>query len=243
MGQSTRSLSDLILLSRTYLDQIAAGPIQDSSATQLDLTSAVQFGYERVAKDAKCIPVSYTEASTADQSVYEFSAFGESSAGARMFDLRCVFYNQQTLEEVTTEELDARYPNWRFDASGTPRYWIRYGEQQIKLYPTPSGTSNIYIEGWETPDLSLFSESAHEPKIHVADRHLIAIQAAFIFLERLIDGDGNGERIQALASMYGNGINEMRKRLVGTSKVSQFASGASEMPYWNQFGPITMISS
>lgn len=214
------------------MDEITAGAIVDSSATQFDLTTAVQFGYEQYARDTRCFPVNYTKASTAGTSTYAYSVFGTSSAGKRIFELRYVAYDETRLGRRTLDQLDREESNWRWNGNGTPRYWLPYGESTLMLYPTPSGTDNIYIEGWQAPDLTAFDAGTDEPLIHLSDRYLLALRGAIWVAERLVNVKNN-LRYQMYETQYRQGIKEADMRINGQGHTTIFGreseSGGSRL--------------
>ena len=101
-------------------------------------------------------------------------------AAERLFDLNCVAFDESRLERKNVAWLDACDSKWRFADNGTPRVWIPWGERKIRLYKPPSATSNIYIEGWETPNPRLFDGDADTPPIEESDHNLIAMYAAVV---------------------------------------------------------------
>ena len=213
MGQSARTLSDLRLMARSFANELVDGFCQTNSIVEFDLTTAVQFGYEQYARDTKCFPISYTLSATPDQAVYPYSDFGTSGAGARMFEVRALWYNQQPLEQLTLDELDRRNSLWRFDASGTPAFWVAYGESQILFHHKPGSAGSIFIEGWETPDLDTFSADTDEPtNIHVSHRELIAYAAALRMVERIVNQENN-LRYQYMVDRYKRGITSAHRNI------------------------------
>jgi hypothetical protein len=152
--------------------------------------------------------------------------------GKRLFRLRIVFYDELRLNSASLDDLDKRDFRWRFNPSGTPRFWYPYGESKIGFYPAPSGTANIYVEGWETPDLTTFSADADEPDVTASDRYLIAIKAALYPAVRLMNNE-NSARRQELVNDYNLGIIEANSRINSQARVSVYgrnAGGASSYP-------------
>ena len=211
-GQIARTLADLRLIARYYIDELSAGVVLDSSIVQLDLNTALMLGYEEYARRTKCFSIEYTLASTASQATYAHEDFGVTDAGNRIFELYYVGYNALPLERTTRQQLSTAIPAWRSTAAGTPLAWFPSSDMQLTLYPKPSGTSNILVEGWETPDPAEFAADADEPLIHVSDRYLIAVYAALVTAKRLPNVE-NAARYQELNKDYDEGMMRAAERI------------------------------
>ncbi len=217
---------EIIQLARFLLDELVTDRLADSSTTEFDMLQALQVSYDQYTIETECFEVSYTLAATADQHTYAYSLFGTGTpkTGARMFKVVAVAYDEKQLDETTKSNLAAIDPHWRFASSSTPRLWIPAGERKIRLWPTPPSTSNIDVEGYETPD-PVFTTTASPagdalvPDIHVGDHRLLAIGAAILPLLNNPNED-NQLRTSPLYQELVNGWKAARKRIHGSGRAS-----------------------
>jgi hypothetical protein len=83
---------------------------------------------------------------------------------------RTVLYSGVALKEYDEAHLDNRYPSKATDATGTPLYYYRQGDQGIGLYPRPSNSMlALTVNGLATP-VPLTSGS-NTPSWLAADKH------------------------------------------------------------------------
>lgn len=141
----------------------------------------------------------------------------DATLGSRVFEIKTLAYNSVTLTAVNENWLDNNYTNWRFNDNGTPRLWVPWGERGFRLYPKPSGTDNIYLEGYEIPELGAFDADSDVPDIHIKDHELLAVYAA-IMVTVADPTNENQIRGSVLAPMWESGINAAKKRISGTGQ-------------------------
>jgi len=198
-----------------------------TSADYMDATTLLQMGYQMYARKTMCFPVGYTLAATPGTAIYSYGDFGEEvvpatnpvtydGAGSRLFKLSLVAFDSKPLVCKSRPQMDTESANtWRWNSTGTPHNWIPWGERQIRLTPAPNVASNIFIEGWETPDLADFAEAADEPLIEETDCLLIAMYAAAVPQLR----DAQSE-LELASTIFGpriiEGWKNARKRIHGS---------------------------
>jgi len=170
---------------RHFLDQLAAGRLQDSVEDQFALDEAVTEAYVEYSKKVKCFPSGQlTASSTADQAAYEYSSF---DADGRLFEIHTAGYDGRRVLIRRRTWLDFQRPNWRYDSAGTPTILVPDGEQRFTLYPTPSAKADIDVWGWLTADLSTFTQDTDAPAIHRSRCRLLSAYAAYLVAIRFAD--------------------------------------------------------
>ena len=144
---------------------------------------------------------------------------GAQSAGERMFEVTYVAFDttryDSALARRTADWMDTRAPGWRWDSPGTPEVWLPDGERMIRLWRPPDSALAIYVEGYETPDPTLFDADTDSPDVHEDDHHLLSIKAALSALPRDID-TAAAVRVQMFTAEYEAGLKGARKRIHGT---------------------------
>ena len=216
--------AELNRYTRYLLDELGTNWLETESATTFDLNDALMDGYRRYARETRCFPVFYTAPATQDISIYFYSGFGTSSAGARIFAPKVVAYNSVRLTFATEAYLDGIDPSWRFADSGTPTHWLMWGDGKFRLYPTPEGAQDIYLEGYETPDPTGLDNDGDVPLIHEDDHRLIAVWACMLVLTRGAVAD-MAERAPALWQAWQDGIKAANDRLHNDTELSVTLGG------------------
>lgn len=196
---------------RHLLDEYGNDWLKDSALTY-DLGQAVQYAYEQYAMNTKCFPISYTKAATVGTHTYALSTIN--AAASRIFDLTHIAFNSKALENVSERKLQAIDPDWRFAANGTPIAWMRWGTASIRLYKPPDSTSNIYIEGHETPDPTTFDGDNDVPAIDICDHELLGYGAAVVIALRNPSAE-NQVRSSPIYQKLMDGYNAAHARIHG----------------------------
>ncbi|MEN6358158.1 MAG: hypothetical protein ABFD83_13875 [Armatimonadota bacterium] len=207
---------DLAKLVRSHLDELSGTWLKDTSSDPLGSFSIYDYldlAYKQYAKETECFKVNYTKAAVVGTDIYKNSDFGTSGAGGRIFNLIYVAFNSVTIYPVTESRLDAYNSNWRFAANGTPTNWLKYSNKSFRLFPKPSAASDIYIEGYETPDISSFTEDT-EPDIEELDHSLLAVYASILVTVR-DPSNTNAIRASQLYPIWQAGIADARDRIHG----------------------------
>lgn len=202
---------------RFLLDKLGTGWLATTDASYYDLDDALQEGYRRVARETRSHKTIATTPAVVGTSVYDLASV--SALAARIFDITCVAYNSVQLIPATESYLDGLDPNWRWETDSTPVYWMKWGDGRIKLYPPPSGTQDIYIEGFQTPDMADFNDDLDSPTIHVDDHRLIAVWAAMLVLTRGSES-AMAERAPILMQMWQEGIDKAKARMTTLPEAS-----------------------
>ncbi len=216
---------------RYLLDQLAAGWVVSEDATYFDLNDALMDGYRRYARETRCFRVDYQTAATIDETTYNLSNFG-SGAGSRIFEVVAVGFNNAQLKRVDEEYLTSINPDWRFAVSDTPEYWVSgWSDGQIRVYPSPNTTAQLYVEGYETPDPTTFASNTDSPAIHEDDHRLIAVWAAMLVVVRGAVTD-MASRVPALWQEWQAGIEAANARLHPQAGLS--------VPIADMSGPMTL---
>lgn len=141
----------------------------------------------------------------------------DNSAGSRIFEPKIIAYDSNVLKAVNEDFLAKQNANWQFADASTPNYWTQFGIDKFKLYPKPSGTDNIYIEGYEYPDLGAFDADDDESLLGSNHDDVIAIGAA-IMVTVSDPMDANERRQSILYPMYQNGVAAIKARAFAANK-------------------------
>lgn len=165
-------------LARFYLSETGTSWYKNTTAGIFDIDDALVLSLQRYYRETKCSMVNFTLAATADQEEYAYTAFHADAA--RIFDISYISYDGDPLTRINRGNLDRIDSKWRTAASGTPRYWLPWGDKKIRIYKPPSGTLNLYLEGWETPASTVFDGDSDTPPIDVTDHPIIAKYAAVL---------------------------------------------------------------
>lgn len=188
---------------RWLSDSVGLEWLADHNATGVSLELALNEALTEYYKLTKCSRVYYTHAATSGTATYALSAIN--AAASRIFELTYVAFNNVPLERTTINCLDNELDNWRhLTATATPQYWVPY-KGGIRLFPTPNSTDTIYIEGFETPDLTLFTDTSEPAIVPVSDQKLLAIYVAILCTTRE-PSNPNIMRTNVLYPQWQNGI-------------------------------------
>lgn len=109
---------------------------------------------------------------------------GAYSGGSRLFDIDYIEYGGEPVNPVTKDQLQKLRPRWRSQAKGTPIMWGNWADRTLFIHPAADSTKTIYAEGYELPDLGLFSAETDQPPILAVDHELLAIDAAILVIIR-----------------------------------------------------------
>lgn len=193
---------------RFILDQLETGWLENNPLNRYGLNDAVDDALEEYAIKTHCYLTSATVAATPDTSEYLYSVFG-----TRLFEIRCVAFDGDMLKFITSDELDQQWRDWRFESSGTPQYWMPWGNRKLKLYRTPDSTDNIYVEGYETHNPTDFDTDAkYPPGIPAEDHGLLAYGAAMMVVLRGIDKPEIQARAQAIEQAWAAGLQDAARK-------------------------------
>lgn len=225
------SKSGLLELTRWYIDTLGTDYLQDDVVGKWDLGQCLDLAYLEYARRTRCFPVILTADTFAGQSTYRYADFG-SGAGARVFDivsLVCSGY-QFPMTRMTEREMNRELGNWRTAENGIPQCWIPWGDRGFRLYRVPDAVYTLTLEGWETPDLSLFTSDS-SPDIHQAEQPLLAIYAAIMATIRN-PNDENLVRQHTLYPQWESGVTTTAGRIGGAGgeviTVGRYANGAGD---------------
>jgi hypothetical protein len=105
---------------------------------------------------------------------------GAQSAGSRIFDVSYIAYDENPLTRTNRHRLDRFDTKWRFASSGTPDFWLPWGEKMFRIWRPADSARNIFFEGWETPDATVFDADTDTPPIEATDGPLISMYAAIL---------------------------------------------------------------
>jgi len=72
-------------------------------------------------------------------------------SGNSLWAARGLSWNNLPLQRCSHSALEVWYPTWVTDITGTPQYWFDQGEDGICLYPRPSATQTVMINGLALP--------------------------------------------------------------------------------------------
>jgi hypothetical protein len=100
--------------------------------------------------------------------------------GSRIFAVRHMEYDDLPLDCLSEADMDRRMSTWRSASTGAPSVWIPRGAQTFLLWYTPSGTSPIDLDGYETPDSTTFDADTDEPECHEEDAQAIPLWACIL---------------------------------------------------------------
>ncbi len=219
---------DLKKMVRSLLRQYKHEDLPDKHLQDYSLEDMLLRAYIRVCRELKPLIVSYTLAATASQAVYDLADFGVDGAGARIFEITYVAYDERELTRTSPAHLSNQNPRWRHAAAGAPRFYTPWGDGQIQLYPMPDGTENIYLEGFATPNPSTFADDSHKPILHVDDQPLIAVWAAMFYMTG--SPSEHAMRLTALWPMWETDIAKAKARLYdqGTIIIGREQVGGSD---------------
>jgi hypothetical protein len=212
-----KSKTDLIEFTRFLVDKYDKSWLADSDATRFDLGDALDMALIKWYKETGCSRGTYTHAATASQAIYSRSEFP--TGANRIHDLYLVTYNSVLLAPTSVEKLNAFNRNWRSTAAGVPNKWMPWGDTEFRLYPAPSGTSNIVIEGYQGPDLTLFDEDGDEPPgVNAVDHEALAYYAAFLVV--FAEQSETGVAKQSwLYQEWQKQVDEAKSRVAGVKNV------------------------
>lgn len=197
---------------RFLLDEVAEGWLKDTATGEYGLDNAVEDALREFAIKTHCYLASYTANSVAGTSTYIYD--GTTFTGSRLFDLRYVAFDSNTLDFKTVDELDQLCEDWRFEGNGTPKYWIPWGARTIKLYNTPDTASAIYVEGWETHDPADFDADSDEPPgLTDEDADVLPYGAAVMVLIRGVGMSETQMRGTMIADKWNSGLQAANRRL------------------------------
>lgn len=203
--------ADLKKYARFLLAKFDTATLPDKHLLQYSLEDALQRGYEKVARETKALLVNYDLTAVVNTHTYEMAEFGASSAGARIFEITHLAYDDVPLVQRSMPWLDKFYNRWRTNGNGTPVYWLPWGDGKIRLYPKPATAGTIYLEGFEVPDPAAFDADTESPALHPDDQPLIAIYAAM--LVAVGSPDDNSMRATYLWPMWESGITAAKTRI------------------------------
>jgi len=204
-------------LTRFYIDKYDDSWIADSDATRFDIDDALDLALKRWYEATLCSRATYTLAAVSGQSVYARSAFP--TGASRIFDLYLVTFDGSTLIPTSVENLNSLNQNWRTATSATPRYWMPWNDTDIRLYPTPSTTDNIIIEGFQLPDYTYFDADTDEPPgVNIADHDALTLYAAMLVTIGE-PTDENAARQSTLYTLWTSKLAKARARVSGKKNV------------------------
>jgi hypothetical protein len=217
-------LNALIQLVRFHLDEFGTTWLRDSDPSRYSITNALQEAYKDYAIQVKPFISSFTATATANVSEYAFTAFG--TGANALFEPTAVAFNSVMLVPELETQLAG---NWRFDAASTPYNYVKWGTRKIKLYPTPSASGSIYLEGFVTPETTTLAASGDTPDIPESDHKLLALKAAMQVIVRN-PSDINMAKYQPLADEYQAGIQNAILRRTGETSATDVVVGSKPQP-------------
>lgn len=148
-----------------------------TTATTTALNGWLDDAQRKVAQSCFAVRGSGTAPSVIGQPRYDFDSFTVAGTTGTLWAALSASFNGVGLTYVSPSYLRLYFPNWQTDASGTPVYWTRHGDdQEIEIYPKPSAVQTIAVEGLIVP-VNYANDSA-SPLWLPAHRHRLLVYAA-----------------------------------------------------------------
>lgn len=196
-----------------------------------DLDLMVNESMDEYARQTLGYTAEYSITATPDKAVYLFSDFGtqaDPDAGGRIFRPVAMGYNKQLLDELDRSQLAGMDRNWRWATSGTPFCWWQQG-RAVRVLSAPAGEGELYLEGYETPDNTLWADDSDEPPCHVLDHKLIAMGSIWAVVTIMNPSKESRFRASALGQALASGYAQAKTNLKSTR--AQIAVGSGESGY------------
>lgn len=115
------------------------------------------------------------------------------------------------IKRTSRGDLDRNAPGWLSASAGTPAYWYQV-QSQVRLYPTPSTTRNITIDGLALPERLSGSVSSTALRDDDARRILPLIASIFLLRRKFTAPEMFG-RLEELAAEYQDLYSRHRSRI------------------------------
>lgn len=208
-------MSEIIAEARMFLDELVEGRFDDSHATQFDMINAAREAYVEYSREVKCFKFSSatTIDSTAETATYAHTTF---DATGRLFEITAAAYNEVNLAIKTVDYLDNLDAGWRFRSSSTPTILVPWGEGSFRLWPTPSGADHIFVEGYQTADLTTFAATTDTAAIHSSRGRTLAAYMASLLAIRLAGIPEAQVQQSACYSIWLDGIKQAKRDVHGS---------------------------
>ena len=203
-------------IARHFLDELIPGRLQDTTASQFGLDAAVDEAYIQYSKETQCFRGDFSAAAIAAQAVYDYSTF-DTGTPVRLFEIYAAKYNGSSIRVLTLEELESMRATWRDDSAGSPSCLVPWDEKRFKVFPTPSGTDTIYVEGWLIADLSTFTEDNDEADVHQSRAMVLGAGTAVIAAIRFADVPSQQVQKADCYGIWTEGTKNARREVHGVS--------------------------
>ena len=139
------------------------------------------------------------------------SLFTVSGAAALWF-ARGVSWNGSALTHCSRSALENYYPTWAADAPGTPLYWYDTGQNGVGLYPVPSVSQTVAVNGFALPPPLV--NAADAPAWLPSDlANLLVFYAAAMIAEKNLEDASLAARIEIWRSEYTRGVSALMAKL------------------------------